>query len=207
MQRSRNWGLTSDFRRTLPEMRCLSPVSASSCAAAAQRPCAACSRSTASRRSLIQHRTRRKRRAADLQLHLRQFVRRIPQPSQLRAQVLLVDRAIPRRAQRRLALHRHAHRAHRPHRAAAVRLRAPPRAPSPPACEAASSPPYTPAPLYQHRDRACATPGRRAVCVRHGSHHCRSAVRRARSQRCARPLPAPRDSASRPHRTPRRRPV
>ena len=34
-----------------------------------------------------------------LQFHFRQLVRRISQPPQLRAQVLFVDRAIPRRAQ------------------------------------------------------------------------------------------------------------
>ena len=64
---------------------------------------------------LIQHRARRKWRAGDFQFHFRQLVRRISQPPQLRAQVLFVDRAISRRAQRRVAIHRHAHRAHRPH--------------------------------------------------------------------------------------------
>jgi hypothetical protein len=65
----------------------------------------------------IQHRARSKWRAGNLQLDFPQLVRRISQSPQLGAQVFFVDRAISRSAQRRVAIRRHAHPAHRPHSA------------------------------------------------------------------------------------------
>ena len=106
---------------------------------------------------LIQHRTRGEGRAGDFQLDFRQFVRRVAQAAELGAQVLFVDGAIARRAQRARRFPRSRSRRPRSTRCAAVRLRAPSRALRPAACGAA-----TPASVYTR-----AALSRSGSCVRH----------------------------------------